>query len=157
LLSRAAPEDVPNCAEAWAETCEDAVALENLAAEGLTAWREQDSEVFLQVLKRWMDDPRLQVRHLALLLMTNVTRESAFDKHLPETFRILQGVSEKVRGESLQSLHGLMRQLAKQSPAETTKFLLDERKAGHPGVNRLIRSTIDTLPENYSEALNRNS
>jgi hypothetical protein len=50
-----------------------------------------------------------------------------------------------------------MRQLAKQSPAETTKFLLDERKAGHPGVNRLIRSTIDTLPENYSEALNRNS
>ena len=157
LLSRAAPDEVPDRAESWAEACEDAVALEKLAAEGLSAWREQDSEIFLEVLKRWMNDPRLQVRHLALLLIANVTRDSAFDKHLPETFRILQGVSEKVRGESLQSLHGLMRQLAKQSPAETTKFLLDERKAGHSGINRLIRSTIGALPENYSEALNLNS
>jgi hypothetical protein len=157
LLSRAAPEDVPKVAESWAESCEDAIALEKLASEGLSTWREEDTDVFLQVLKRWMDDPRLQVRHLALLLIANVSRDSTYDKHLPETFQILQGVSEKVRGESRQSLIALMRQMARHSPAETTKFLLDERKVGYPGVKRLIRSTMDALPENYSDALNFNS
>jgi hypothetical protein len=155
LLNRAAPENAPIYAEAWAEACEDVVALERLASDGLTVWRDQDPGVFLQVLNRWIDDQRLQVRHLALLLIASVSRDSRFDKDLPETFRILHGISEKVRGESVQSLYKLMRQLAKRSPAETAKFLLDEIKAGHPGVKRLIRNTMESLPNNYREAINR--
>ena len=155
LLNKASPENASIYAEAWAETCEDVVALGWLASDGLSAWREQDPEIFLQMLKRWINDQRLQVRHLALLLITNASRDSTFDKYLPETFRILHGISAKVRGESVQSLYGLMRQLAKKSPAETTKFLLDENKAGHPSVKRLIRNTTESLPDNYREAIIR--
>ncbi len=155
LLNKAAHENAPIYAEAWAETCEDVVALERLAADGLSVWREQDPVVFLQVLTKWIDDHRLQVRHLALLLIANASRDSTFDKYLPETFRILQGISEKVRGGSVQSLYALVRQLAKLSSAETTKFLLGEIKAGHPGVKRLIRNTIESLPDNHREAINQ--
>jgi hypothetical protein len=155
LLNKASPENAPIYAEAWAETCEDVVALKWLASDGLSVWREQDPEIFLQVLKRWIDDQRLQVRHLALLLIANASRDSTFDKYLPETFRILHGISAKVRGGSAQSLYGLVRELAKRSPAETTKFLLDEIKAGHPGVKRLIRNSMEFLPDNYREALHR--
>lgn len=154
LLNRAALENVPIYAEAWAEACEDVVALERLAADGLSAWRDENPDVLLQVLKRWIDDQRLQVRHLALLLITSMTGDSTFDNYLPEVFRILHGISAKVRGGSIHSLYGLMRRLAKQSPAETAKFLLDESKAGHPGVKRLIRNTIESLPDNYREAIN---
>lgn len=153
LLNRTAPEDVPVYAEAWAEACEDVVALERLAADGLCVWREQDPDLSFQVIKRWIDDQRLQVRHLALLLLASVSQDSTFDKYLPETFQILQGISAKVRGESVQSLYGLMHQLAKKSPAETTKFLLDEIKAGHPGVKRLVRNTMEFLPDNHREAI----
>ncbi len=155
LLNKAAQENAPIYAEAWAETCEDVVALERLAADGLSVWREQDPDIFLQVLTRWIDDHHLQVRHLALLLIENASRDSTFDKYLPETFRILHGISVKVRGGSVQSLYRLVRQLAKRSPAETAKFLLDEIKAGHPGVKRLIRNTMESLPDNYREAINR--
>ena len=154
LLNKAAHENAPIYAETWAETCEDVVALERLAADGLSVWREQDPDIFLQVLTRWIDDHRLQVRHLALLLIANASRDSTFDKYLPEIFRILQGISEKVRGGSVQSLYALVRQLAKLSSAETTKFLLNEIKAGHPGVKRLIRNTIESLPDDYREAIN---
>ena len=153
LLNRTSQENVPIYAEAWAEACEDVVALERLASEGLSVWREQDPDAFLQVLKRWIDDQRLQVRHLGLLLIASASRDSTFDKYLPETFRMLHGISEKVRGDSINSLYRLIRQLAKRSPAETAKFLLDESKAGHPGVKRLIRNTIESLPGNYREAV----
>ncbi|MGB2896147.1 MAG: DNA alkylation repair protein [Anaerolineales bacterium] len=155
LLNRAAQENAPIYAEAWAEACEDVVALERLASNGLSVWREQEPDVFIQVLKRWIDDHRLQVRHLALLSITSVSRDSTFDKYLPDAFRMLHGITAKVRGESIQSLYKLMRQLAKRSSAETAKFLLDESKAGHPGAKRLIRNTIESLPGNYHEAINR--
>jgi len=155
LLNRAAHEDVPIYAETWAEACEDVVALERLAVDGLSVWREQDPDLSFQVMKRWIDDQRLQVRHLALLLIAGVTRDPTFDKFLPEVFQILHGISAKVRGESVQSLYGLMRLLAKKSPAETTNFLLDEIKAGHPGVKRLVRNTMGHLPDNHREVIDR--
>jgi hypothetical protein len=58
-----------------------------------------------------------------------------------------------LRGEARQALSDLLATLAKRSPAETTRFLLERIDRQQPGIERQARVLLPSLPPAQRERL----
>jgi hypothetical protein len=72
---------------------------------------------------------------------------------LHRAFKALARLAHPVRGEARQALGDLLAALAKRSPAETTRFLLEGMEHGQPGMERQARSLLADLPQTQRERL----
>jgi hypothetical protein len=144
--------EVAELAEQWVTDCEDRQALSELASSGIAGWRKADMSGFLERVSLWLDQRSRRLRHFALMALKAAVEDSSFED-LPTVFRILAGVVDKVRGESRQSLFELVRAMARRSPPETARFLLDELAHDSVKARHMIRSTLEAFPAHQQELL----
>lgn len=152
ILSGQSRAVVAELAEAWVSDCDDRQALSTLASSGIAGWRRADVSGFLERVSIWLDQRSRQLRNFALMALRAAVEDSSFED-LPTVFRMLAGVVERVRGASRQSLFELVRAMARRSPPETARFLLDELNQDSAGARRMIKSTLEAFPERQRDLL----
>jgi hypothetical protein len=153
-LAKSPGDSVPIEAEEWAARCEDDEALKELARMGMKPWRAQNLDRFYEVTGKWLCDSRLRLRHLGILALHGRSQDQDF-KELPRILRQMEGLSSQVRGSSQRSLNALVRDLARISPPEVAKYLIDEVHAQVSGAGRLTRAAIPVFPERLQKELLR--
>jgi hypothetical protein len=132
--------------------CEDNVALARLAREGLSGWVAADTAGFLERVAGWLASPRPRLRALGLLSIEATAADPGF-RELPALFRLLQGLPGAGRGAGGTALEAAVETLARRSPPETVRFLLDEMEQGTLGAERLARRVAEVLPPGYRQYL----
>lgn len=146
--------DVGQWIEKWISDCVDSAAIDQLARLGVTGWREAYFKSYTAKMEKWLKGSLRRLRLFALIALQSAVEDVDFND-LPTIFRILSGASKSVRGESRQALYKLVRTLAKRSPPEATRFLLDELEGEIPGSRRMIRSLLESFPARQRDLLER--
>ena len=137
---------VADWVEAHAPHCDDSVALAELAGAGLSGWRKSDVSAFLERVATWMEGQGPRLQSLAMSALTAAVEDTSFE-HLPALLTRLEGKAGKARGEAKRAMVSLVRSMARRSPPEAARFLLDEMERGTPGASRLAASVLEAFPE----------
>jgi hypothetical protein len=151
-LAKSPEELISNEVEAWAIVCEDDEALTHLTTMGLRAWRVKNQQRFYASVEAWLLDPRVRIRHLAILALHARSGDDDFDE-LPMVLEYLAGLSTHVRGSSQRSLTSLIRQLAQISAPEVAKYLINELEADVQGARRLAQAVLAIFPGRLQQEL----
>lgn len=144
-LSACPQPEVAAWLEAHAAEMEDPVVLQTAVERGLAGWRRADGRAYVARIDRWIVSPRTPLQALGLRAL-----EAGLD--LPElddlqhAFQALAELPRPVRGEARHALESVLGRLADRSPAETTRFLLEEIDRAVPGMERLVKSVAVRLP-----------
>jgi len=152
VLSALPQEQVATWLEARAADLDDPAVLKAAVERGLEAWRRADGKAYVAQLDRWIASPRSAVQALGLRAL-----EAGLD--LPEledlqyAFQALARLPRPVRAEARRALESVLICLAERSPAEMTRFLLDEIERQVPGIEKLARSLAGRLPPAQRERL----
>jgi hypothetical protein len=137
-------ESVARWAEARAADCEDRLVLEHLGGHGLEGWRRFDEGAFLQAVESWLEG-KVALQTLALQALLGAAADQSF-RSLPEVFEALEGRVGRMRGARWKTFEQLMRTLARRSPLETTRFVLEAMEREDAGATKLARTLSDALP-----------
>ncbi len=151
LASQAGPQ-AADWAQPRAEACQDRAALAELAGPGMEGWRRAEPQAFLARASVWLRSANPRLLAFGLLALTAAVEAPGF-VDLPAVLRMLAGVCGETRGESRRGLVALVRVLARRSPAETARFVLDELEARTPGAERLLRGVLEAFPAPQRERL----
>jgi hypothetical protein len=154
ILGEFSGEEVPNWAERWASGCDDPLALSSLASQGLESWRRTETNAFLTKAEKWLGQEKKDLQVLALLALESAIEDPSFED-LPTVIRLIEGTSDKSKGSAFQALVDVLLALAKRSPPEAARFLLDELKRFRSGSKRLIQSTTHAFPPPQRDLLER--
>ena len=142
------PAELSVIFEGWAAGCDDREVLSWIAEEGMADWWSASGFDFWRVLRTWLAGDDYRVRHLALLGVLHGPGSGSSDALLPKVFRLLKGAVVNLRSDGYATMIELMRFLARRSPQETVRYLLDEIKRGTPGGRRLARDcSVEFTPD----------
>lgn len=139
--------------EGWTVSCDDREVLSWMAEEGMADWWSVSGFDPWRVLRNWMAGDDYRVRHLALLGALYGLESGSSDSLLPKIFQLLKGAVVNLRSDGYSTLIELVQALARRSPQETVRFLLDEIKRGTPGSRRLVRDCSAEFTPNLREEL----
>jgi len=153
LMQGVPPGERPEHFERWAAGCDDRVVLSWIAEQGLRDWWQAAGDDAWRVLRGWLGAGNHGVRHLALLALQKRIDSGASDSILPAVFRLLKGAAGEVRGDSFTTLAEILELLARRSPQETARYLMDEVKRKTPGSRRLARACSQALPPDLQQML----
>ncbi|MGD2253100.1 MAG: DNA alkylation repair protein [Anaerolineales bacterium] len=154
LLGGLDDDEVPAWAEEHIGGCRDYAALQELAERGLAGWRTGSREAFLARASAWLETNNARLRGLALLALAVEVANPEFED-LPSVFGLARGQADSVRGETRQALFALVRALARRSPPETARFLLDDLADERSGARRLVREVLKDFPPRHRAALRK--
>jgi hypothetical protein len=99
---------------------------------------------YVDQVERWLSTSRSVLHALGLrALLAGLEMPELEDLHL--AFQALTRLPHPMRGEARQALGDLLATLAKRSPAETTRFLLEGIDREQPGIERQARSLLARL------------
>lgn len=136
----------------WITTCDDRIAVADIARVGIQGWRKEDEKEFLDKCAEWIQSPKRSIRVFCLLALDAAVSDPGFSG-LPAVFRMLVGKAASAQRDEKRALLQLVRMLADRSPLEATRFLLDEVKHHNGGVKAFIRALIDQLPHKQRKLL----
>jgi hypothetical protein len=154
ILGELDGEDVPDWAESWALTCDDQIAMEELANQGLANWRKVNPTRFLGRVELWLGSTQKKLQSFALLALLSAVKDPSFED-LPTVFRLLDGTTGTFEGALFHLLSRLISALSRRSPPEAVRFLTDELVHGSEGTRRLIRNTKESFPNLQRDLLER--
>ncbi len=138
--------------ELRAADLEDPAVLTAVVERALLGWRRSSGRAYLEHMERWLGASRSVLHALGLrALLAGLEMPELEDLH--RAFHALARLPHPVRGEARQALTDLLTALAKRSPAETTRFLLEGIEHELPGIERQARSLLAALPLAQRERL----
>jgi hypothetical protein len=140
--------------QTWVLECDDRFVMKTLANHGFANMRSGNAADFLGEARKWLTSPDKRLRLFALIALRYAVEDPEFED-LPTVFRLLERVAGRVRGESRQALIDLVIALARRSPPEATRFLLDEQKRRTRGIKRIIRETMKDFSSHQRTVLKR--
>ncbi|MBM3122008.1 MAG: hypothetical protein FJZ97_07460 [Chloroflexi bacterium] len=152
VLSALPHEQVAAWLEARAGELDDAGVLKAAVERALEGWRRADGKAYVVRLDRWIASPHNAVQALGLRAL-----EAGLD--LPEmedlqfAFQALTRLPRPARGEARSALESVLARLADRSPAEMTRFLLEDIQRQVPGIEKLVRLLAGRLPPAQRERL----
>jgi hypothetical protein len=132
-------------AAARAETCPDAVCLAELARSGLAGWRAAEPQTYLAQTSAWLRSGSERVRALGATGLTALVDDASFED-LPAVFRLLTDLPLAGHGVFRRALEQTVDALARRSPPEAARFLLDALRLGTPGAASLARRSLPAFP-----------
>lgn len=154
LLELQPSEEIPLWAEAWARTADDPALLERLAAGPVRLIHGVDPERFWAAISVYIASP-----HAAEIILGLRSLEASMEDldagEMPRTFEVLEGLAPLEGGEAWRAQLGLVRALARRSPPETARFLVDQIEQARPGATRMARQMLEDFPALEREALRR--
>jgi len=152
VLSALPQEQVAAWLEARAGDLDDPAVLKAAVERALEAWRRADGKAYVAQLERWIASPRSAVQALGLRAL-----EAGLDlsemEDLQFAFQALTRLPRPVRGEARRALESVLIGLADRSPAEMTRFLLEDIERQVPGTEKLAHLLSGRLPPAQRERL----
>lgn len=150
------PACEPTEAAAWLEShageMDDPLVLQAAVERGLAAWRRIDGRGYVDQVDRWVASPGTAYQALGLRALEAGLDLTELDD-MQRAFEVLGRLPRPVRGEARHALESVLARLADRSPAETTRFLLEELERGAPGTEALARAVAARLPPAQRERL----
>jgi hypothetical protein len=131
---------------------DDPPVLRAVADRAMLGWRHSSGKAYIDQIERWLASSR-SILHALGFRALRAGLEMPELEDMQRAFQILGRLPRPVRGDARIALADLLEALAKSSPAETTRFLLEEIEARQPGIERLARSLLATLPPAQRERL----
>lgn len=147
-------EDVPGWAETWAFECDDQIDLKELADQGLVSWRKADPTAFLERIEIWLGSTQEKLQSFALLALQSAVEDPSFED-LPTVFGLLDGTTGRFSGALFHNLNRLIDALARRSPLEAARFLMDELKHESRSTKRMVQNSIEKFPARQRDLLER--
>lgn len=152
VLSGFGDERVAEWVEHRAAGLDDPHVMTAVVDRACLSWRRLSGASYIEQIKRWLASSRSLLHALGLrALEAGLELPELEDMH--RAFEILASLPRSLRGDARGALADLLETLARHSPAETTRFLLEEIEAERPGVERLARSILPGLPPPQRERL----
>jgi hypothetical protein len=152
VLSGFGDERVGEWIEHRAVGLDDPPVLKAVADRAFLSWRRLSGKAYIDQIERWLASSRSVLHALGLrALEAGLEMPELEDMH--RAFRALAGLPRPVRGDARSALADLLETLAGRSPAETTRFLLEGIEADQPGIERLARALLASLPLPQRERL----
>ncbi len=141
---------------AWVESreadLEDSAVLTAVVERALLGWRRSSGKAYVERIEGWLSTSRNLLHALGLrALLAGLEMPELEDLH--RAFQVLARLPHPMRGEARQAFTDLLATLAKRSPAETTRFLLEGIDREQPGIERQARSLLPGLPPAQRERL----
>lgn len=150
MLGAQVRDEVPGWASEWAKESVDPIVLDELAMQGLVRWRQSSPSAFLSQTSDWLSGKKTHL--FGLKAIQAAVQDHQFED-LPSIYRLLRGQSAKVRGESRLVLNELLSELARRSPQETARFLLEEHNREPELAKRVIREVLPAFPRRQKNLL----
>jgi hypothetical protein len=126
--------------------------LEALASTGLAAWRNGDRARAFHRAGAWLGGPNTHARELGLLLLLSIVEEGRSDD-LRLVINLLAASPEVGVGTERKTLARLLISLARRTPRETARFLLDGVRRGNHAIAHVARQTLSALPPKQRQIL----
>ncbi|OGO14526.1 MAG: hypothetical protein A2Y93_00890 [Chloroflexi bacterium RBG_13_68_17] len=138
-------EQAVNWAAGRAKLSDSRAALKDLAEQGLSDLRAQHPQHLLEAVERWMrsGDPRL--RALAYFAAASQVDDEGF-RDLPAVFRLVESTLQDAGGFPQPALQQLIEAMARRSPPEAARLLIDELGRAIPGIDDMVRLTLPAFP-----------
>ena len=145
ILSGLGEGDVAAWVERRAADLDDQAVVTAVVERALLGWRLASGKAYIEQIERWLGSSRSALHALGLrALEAGLEIPELEDLH--RAYQALARLPHPVRGEARHALADLLATLAKRSPAETTRFLLEGIDRELPGIERLARSLLGNLP-----------
>lgn len=152
VLSGFGDDRVAEWVEHRAAGLDDPPVMKAVVDRAFLNWRALSGKDYIDQIERWLASSRSVLHALGLrALQAGLEMPELEDMH--RAFKALAGLPRPVRGDARSALADLLETLANCSPAETTRFLLEGIEADLPGIERLARSLLDSLPLPQRERL----
>jgi DNA alkylation repair enzyme len=152
VLSGIGDERVAEWVEHRATGLDDPPVMMAVVDRAFLKWRGLSGQSYVDQIGRWLASSRSVLHALGLrALDAGLELPALEDMH--HAFEALASLPRPVRGEARAALSDLLETLARRSPAETTRFLMEEIDADQPGAGRLARSLLPSLPLPQRERL----
>jgi len=154
LLETQEASGLPPWVEAWAHTADDPALLERLASGPMRRLLADAPRLFWETISAYLASRQVAPATVALLSLREAA-SSLDDGDLPRFFEVLGGAPPTLTGEAWRAQVDALRAVARRSPAETARFLVDEISRARPGAARLARQTLEAFPPREREHLRR--
>jgi len=154
ILSGQTRPEVADWVEVHILEAQDSRVLKEAAGVGLEGWRLVDPPAFVQRAIAWSRGVETGLQTLGLMALAAAVDDPRFEQ-LPSLVRGLAAVTPAPRGEARRALGDLVNSLARRTPPEAARFLLDEIERHSPGVDRLVRGSLDAFPPAQRQQLSR--
>lgn len=154
LLEPMAEDEIVAWVEARAREAEDPQVLQALAGRALAGWRDAAAGEALPRFQTWCHSPEVGLRALGLHALAALVESPAFDD-LPAVCRMLGAMAVPPPGEARRAYAELVTRLARRSPAETTRLLLDGLALRRAGMAAVVRGLLPGFPAGLRRELER--
>lgn len=152
ILSGFGGDSVADWIEPRAADLVDAPLMTAVVDRAFVSWRQVSGASYVHRIERWLRSSRSHLQALGLrTLGAGLDMPELNDLH--RAFEALGLLPRPLRGEARSALADLLDALARRSPAETTRFLLDAIESDQPGIDRLARPLLASLPPAQRERL----
>ncbi len=154
LLSVVSGDEAAAWAEPRAAACDDFDLLDDLAASGLGRLRREHPQAFLQSAGRWLKADSARLRAMALLSL-RAAAEAPNTEAVPAIFHLLPHGLTGHRGISRKALLRLLETLARRSPQETARLVLDHLRSGGVEGAALLQDLLPAFPPSQQARLRK--
>ena len=137
--------------EQWAVQIESGETADALAEHGLGPLARADAQAHLAYAQRWVSHPNRWVRRFAVAMLWPLVKDKHWD-NVPAALRLLSPAMKETDGEVRRAVADVLAQLAPKSPAEISRFLLEQvTRSNNPHTHWIIRNAMTTLgPEDQT-------
>ena len=140
--------------QAWTKPSLDDRLLTALISDGLARVRAEDTALYLDLIKSWLESREVFSQRLGLRALLFLLKSSSFE-NMPLAMRLLAPVVRAAPSRLKPDLLDLIQALAQRSPRETAFFLRQNLvvKNDNPGTPWLIRNSLRYFPLEMQSSL----
>jgi 3-methyladenine DNA glycosylase AlkD len=154
LVVAQVPEDALALVERWAVQIESGETADVLAEHGLGAVARADPATHIANAQRWIGHPNRWARRFAVALLWPLVKDKHWD-NVPAALRVLGPAMKETDAEVRRAVSGVLAHLAPKSPAEISRFLLEQARYSNANTQWIIRNAMTPLGPEEQAAIVR--
>jgi 3-methyladenine DNA glycosylase AlkD len=154
LAADRAPAEALALVDRWAVQIESNDTADALAELGLGGLARADPAAHLAYAQRWNRHPNRWARRFAVALLWPLVKDKHWD-NVPGALAIIGPVMKEADGDVRRAVADVLAQLAPKSPAEISRFLLDQAVLANLNAQWIIRNAMTTLGPEQQAAIVR--
>jgi 3-methyladenine DNA glycosylase AlkD len=130
--------------EAWVMQIESGETADALAELGLGPLALQDPLAHLEYARRWVTHPQRWARRFGLALFWPLLKDKQWD-NVPGALAVIRPVMTEPDGEVRRAVAAVLEHMAPKSPAEVSRFLLEQAYRSNTHTRWIVRNALASL------------
>ena len=154
-VAAVAPAEARALVEAWAVQIESGETADALAEHALGGAARANPAAHLVYAQRWIAHPNRWARRFAVALLWPLVKDKHWD-NVPGALRVLWPAMKEADGEVRRAVADVLAHLAPKSPAEISRFLLEQAtRSNNNNTHWIVRNAMTTLGPEEQAAIIR--